>query len=67
MERQIQSLEDQLKAVSCNTKARKVKGNGMKKKPQSILKNKGTPTASKKSAPKKSTPKKSTPKESADV
>ncbi len=39
----------------------------MKKKPQSILKNKGTPAASKESAPKKSTPKKSTPKESVDV
>ncbi len=36
------------------------------KKPQSILKNKGIPTASKKSTPKKSTPKKSTPKESAN-
>jgi hypothetical protein len=31
MERQIQSLEDQLKAVSCNTKAKKVKGDGTKK------------------------------------
>jgi hypothetical protein len=46
---------------------KKVKGDGTKKKPQSILKNKATPAASKKSAPKKSTPKKSTPKESADA
>ncbi len=67
MKRQIQSLEDQLKAVSCNAKAKKVKGNGTKKKPQSIMKNKGTFCASKKSTPKKSTPKKSTPKESGDV
>jgi hypothetical protein len=67
MEHWIQSLEDQLKAVSCNTKAKKVKGDGTKKKPQSILKNKAYPTASKKSTPKKSTPKKSTPKESADA
>jgi hypothetical protein len=46
---------------------KKVKGDGTKKKPQSILKNKGTPAASKKSTPKKSTPKKSTSKESADA
>jgi hypothetical protein len=46
---------------------KKVKGDGTKKKPQSILKNKGTPAASKKSIPKKSTPKKSTPKESANA
>jgi hypothetical protein len=44
-----------------------VKGNGTKKKPQSILTNKGMPAASKKSAPMKSTPKKSTPKESANA
>jgi hypothetical protein len=31
-EHRIQSLEDQLKAVSCNTKAKKVKGNRTKKK-----------------------------------
>ncbi len=67
MEHRIQSLEDQLKAVSCNTKAKKVKGDGTKKKLQGILKNKGTPVTSKESAPKKSTPKKSTPKESANA
>ncbi len=66
MERRIQSLEDQLKAVSGKNKANKVRGDGTKKSPQSILKNKGTPTASKKSAPKKSAPKQSAPKETAD-
>jgi hypothetical protein len=56
MEHQIQSLEDQLNAVSCNAKAKKVESDGTKKKPQSILKNKGTPTASKKSAPPRNLP-----------
>ncbi len=56
-----------MKAVSCNTKAKKVKGDETKKKPQSILKNKGIPTASKKSTPTKSILKKSTPKESANA
>ncbi len=67
MEPQIQSLEDQLKAVSCNTKAKKVEGDRTKKKSQSIPKNKGIPATSNKSAPKKSTPKKSTPKEYANA
>jgi hypothetical protein len=45
-------------------RGKKVKGN-KKNQPKSILRNKGTPAAPKKSAPKKSTPKKSTPDQDA--
>jgi hypothetical protein len=49
MERCLQSLEDQLKAVQGGKKSpQKVKGNGTKKAPTGILKNKDTPTATKK-------------------
>ncbi len=59
MKRQIKSHEDQLKAVLGKTKAKGTKGDRMMKSPQSILKNKGTPAVSTKSAPKRSAPKKS--------
>ena len=51
MEHPIQSLEDQLKVTVGKTpsKAKYSKGDG-KKSPQGILKNKGTPTAPKKTA-----------------
>jgi hypothetical protein len=53
LERHLQSLEDQLKAVKPGKQQnpKKVKGDGRKKNPQGILKNKGTPAATKKSAP----------------
>jgi hypothetical protein len=53
MERRIKSLEDQLKVVQGKKSAKKVKGDGTKKTPPEILKNKDTPVANKK----KSTPK----------
>jgi hypothetical protein len=53
MERCIKSLKDQLKAVQGKKSAKKVKGDGTKKTPPGILKNKDTPVANKK----KSTPK----------
>ena len=65
MERRIQSLEDQLKAVQGKKNPKKVKGDGTKTKktPPGILKNKDAPVATKKkSTPKKSTSKKSSPK-----
>ena len=54
MERRIQSLEDQLKAVQGSKSPKKSKGDGKKKKtPPGILKNKDTPVAiKKKSIPK---------------
>jgi hypothetical protein len=52
MERRIQSLEDQLKAVQGNKSPKKSKGDGKKKSPPGILKNKDTPAAPKKSIPK---------------
>jgi hypothetical protein len=67
LERRIQLPKDQLKkAVASNkpSRAKKVKGN-RKNQPKSILRNKGTPAAPKKSAPKKSTPKKSAPNQDA--
>ncbi len=67
LERCIQSLEDQLKVAVASKKSRgakKVKGDG-KNQPKSILQNKGTPAAPKKSAPKKSAPKKSSPNQDA--
>jgi hypothetical protein len=67
LERCIQLLEDQLKkAVASNksSRAKKVKGDG-KNQLKSILRNKGTPAAPKKSAPKKSAPKKSAPDQDA--
>jgi hypothetical protein len=49
MERHLQSLKDQLKAVqSGKNPPQKVKGNGTKKTPTGILKNKDTPAATKK-------------------
>ena len=54
MERRIQSLEDQLKAVQGKKSPKKVRGDGTKKTPPGILKNKDTPVAKnkkKKSAP----------------
>jgi hypothetical protein len=63
----IQLLKDQLKKAVASNKssgAKNVKGNG-KNKPKSILRNKGTPAAPKKSAPKKSAPKKSAPNQDA--
>jgi hypothetical protein len=67
LERCIQLLEDQLKKAVASNKssgAKKVKGDG-KNQPKSILQNKGTPAAPKKSAPKKSAPKKSAPDQDA--
>jgi hypothetical protein len=67
LERRIQSLEDQLKTAVASKKssgAKKVKGDG-KNQPKSILRNKGTPAAPKKSVPKKSAPKKSAPNQDA--
>ncbi len=52
MERRIQSLEDQLKAVQSSKSPKKSKGDGKKKTPPGILKNKDTPVAIKKSIPK---------------
>ena len=54
MERRIQSLEDQLKAVQGKKSPKKVRGDGTKKTPPGILKNKDTPVAKKKK--KKSAP-----------
>jgi hypothetical protein len=48
MEHYIQSLEDQLKAVLGKKSPKKVKGDGTKKTPPGIFKNKDTPTATKK-------------------
>ncbi len=49
MERHLQSLEDQLKAIQGGKKSpQKVKGDGTKKTPTGILKNKDTPAATKK-------------------
>jgi hypothetical protein len=49
MERCLQSLKDQLKAVQGGKKSpKKVKGDGTKKTPMGILKNKDTPAATKK-------------------
>jgi hypothetical protein len=56
MERRIQSLEDQLKAVQGKKTPKKSKGDGTKKNPPGILKNKDTPIADKKKK-KKSIPK----------
>ena len=53
MECRIQSLEDQLKAVQGSKSPKKSKGDGKKKTPPGILKNKDTPVAiKKKSIPK---------------
>jgi hypothetical protein len=53
MEHRIKSLEDQLKVVQGKKSAKKVKGDGTKKTPLGILKNKDTPVANiKKSTPK---------------
>jgi hypothetical protein len=48
MERRIQSLEDQLKAVQGKKSPKKSNGDGTKKTPPGILKNKDTPVAKKK-------------------
>jgi hypothetical protein len=49
MEHRLQSLKSQLKAVQGGKKSsKKVKGNGTKKTPTGILKNKDTPAATKK-------------------
>ncbi len=51
MERHIQSLEDKLKAVQNKKSPKKAKGDGTKKTPPGILKNKDTPVAKKESIP----------------